>query len=226
MAALIAVLAAAFLLLFYFTVISKLCNNRRNNNNNNRRNFLDSETTDPLSSSRVDSLVHDPTRSDTGLDDAFIRQITVFKFKREDKLIDGVECSICLNEFNEDENLRLMPNCEHAFHLPCIDTWLKSHSNCPLCRSSMNLVAPPLRSSSTSNNNSGVAALTVQRTNDAVLVIQNLENRLQRVVEANQGQRKVGKDCGDDIREEKKEKEVDDLLFWVIVNGALKTSGL
>uniref|UniRef100_N1QPX1 RING-type E3 ubiquitin transferase n=1 Tax=Aegilops tauschii TaxID=37682 RepID=N1QPX1_AEGTA len=25
--------------------------------------------------------------------------------------------------------------CGHAFHVPCIDTWLRAHVNCPLCRS-------------------------------------------------------------------------------------------
>ncbi|KAL2892629.1 RING-H2 finger protein ATL51 [Bienertia sinuspersici] len=164
MAALIAVLAAAFLLLFYFTVISKLCRRRRRNSNNNRL----------LNSHRVDSLIHDPTRPETGansgLDDSFIRQITVFKFRRSDNLIDGTECAVCLSEFNEEENLRLMPNCEHAFHIPCIDEWLKSNSNCPLCRSSMNPVPPP-PPPPRSATATGAAALRVQSTNDAVLVI-------------------------------------------------------
>uniref|UniRef100_A0A6N2L204 RING-type E3 ubiquitin transferase n=1 Tax=Salix viminalis TaxID=40686 RepID=A0A6N2L204_SALVM len=46
----------------------------------------------------------------------------------------GTECSVCLNEFRDDETLRLLPKCSHAFHIPCIDTWLGSHTNCPLCR--------------------------------------------------------------------------------------------
>ena len=28
----------------------------------------------------------------------------------------------------------LLPKCNHAFHISCIDTWLRSHTNCPLCR--------------------------------------------------------------------------------------------
>ncbi|XP_076903594.1 RING-H2 finger protein ATL51-like [Bidens hawaiensis] len=46
---------------------------------------------------------------------------------------DGM-CSICLCEFEEDEELRTLPECLHSFHVPCIDMWLCSHSNCPICR--------------------------------------------------------------------------------------------
>ncbi|KAK4836521.1 hypothetical protein QYF36_024245 [Acer negundo] len=43
-------------------------------------------------------------------------------------------CSICLSEFNDGEPIRLLPECLHSFHVPCIDMWLVSHSSCPLCR--------------------------------------------------------------------------------------------
>ncbi|KAL0459414.1 UNVERIFIED_CONTAM: RING-H2 finger protein ATL1 [Sesamum latifolium] len=33
--------------------------------------------------------------------------------------------------------LRVLPKCSHAFHLDCIDVWLLSNSNCPLCRSTI-----------------------------------------------------------------------------------------
>ncbi|KAF1001522.1 hypothetical protein AG4045_000284, partial [Apium graveolens] len=46
----------------------------------------------------------------------------------------GTDCSVCLTEFQDDETLRLLPKCNHAFHIPCIDTWLRSHTTCPLCR--------------------------------------------------------------------------------------------
>ncbi|KAI4296410.1 hypothetical protein L6164_036370 [Bauhinia variegata] len=70
----------------------------------------------------------------TGLQESIISAITVCKYKKGEGLIDGTECSVCLSEFEEDETLRLLPKCSHAFHLPCIDTWLRSHTNCPMCR--------------------------------------------------------------------------------------------
>ncbi|XP_022988848.1 RING-H2 finger protein ATL5-like [Cucurbita maxima] len=69
-----------------------------------------------------------------GLPPAVINAIAICKFKTGEGLIDGTECSVCLSEFEEDETLRLLPKCSHAFHLPCIDTWLQSHTNCPMCR--------------------------------------------------------------------------------------------
>lgn len=43
-------------------------------------------------------------------------------------------CSVCLSEFNEGDEVRVLPGCAHVFHVLCIDKWLFSHSNCPLCR--------------------------------------------------------------------------------------------
>ncbi|KAK4765382.1 hypothetical protein SAY86_026472 [Trapa natans] len=69
-----------------------------------------------------------------GLDKSVIDSIAVFRYKAGEGLIDGTECPVCLNEFRDEDTLRLLPKCSHAFHVPCIDTWLQSHKNCPLCR--------------------------------------------------------------------------------------------
>ncbi|XP_066340204.1 E3 ubiquitin-protein ligase EL5-like [Miscanthus floridulus] len=47
---------------------------------------------------------------------------------------DDGSCAVCLAEFRDGETLRLLPRCGHAFHRGCIDTWLRAHVNCPLCR--------------------------------------------------------------------------------------------
>ncbi|XP_010260922.1 PREDICTED: RING-H2 finger protein ATL78 [Nelumbo nucifera] len=44
------------------------------------------------------------------------------------------ECVICLSEFAPGDRVRVLPKCNHGFHLRCIDKWLTSHSSCPTCR--------------------------------------------------------------------------------------------
>lgn len=50
----------------------------------------------------------------------------------------ALECAVCLNEFEDDETLRLIPKCDHVFHPECIDAWLQSHDTCPVCRADLN----------------------------------------------------------------------------------------
>ncbi|KAL5984257.1 RING-H2 finger protein atl8 [Asimina triloba] len=44
------------------------------------------------------------------------------------------DCAICLTEFADGDEIRVLPQCGHGFHVGCIDTWLGSHSSCPSCR--------------------------------------------------------------------------------------------
>ncbi|KAJ4775883.1 RING-H2 finger protein ATL2 [Rhynchospora pubera] len=44
------------------------------------------------------------------------------------------ECAVCLAEFKDGDKARVLPRCQHHFHVDCIDTWFQSHANCPLCR--------------------------------------------------------------------------------------------
>lgn len=44
------------------------------------------------------------------------------------------ECVICLSDFAAGDRVRLLPKCNHGFHVRCIDKWLNSHSSCPKCR--------------------------------------------------------------------------------------------
>ncbi|XP_047336278.1 RING-H2 finger protein ATL78-like [Impatiens glandulifera] len=44
------------------------------------------------------------------------------------------ECAICLSEFTTGERIRILPKCNHGFHVRCIDKWLNSHPSCPTCR--------------------------------------------------------------------------------------------
>lgn len=45
----------------------------------------------------------------------------------------GGTCTICLEDFTEDEMVFLLP-CRHLFHGACVNEWLKRHGNCPNCK--------------------------------------------------------------------------------------------
>ncbi|XVE90350.1 hypothetical protein DITRI_Ditri20bG0070300 [Diplodiscus trichospermus] len=169
--AVIGILASAFILVSYYTIISKYCRRRRQDHTSLEFN------------ENRDEMDHDGWQATSdGLDEALIKSITVCKYKKGDGFIDGSDCSVCLSEFQENESLRLLPKCNHAFHVPCIDTWLKSHSSCPLCRANIasanslpNQEAPPATTQEVPRNVS-VSAFEYQQRNDAISVIQDLES--------------------------------------------------
>ncbi|RWW20342.1 hypothetical protein GW17_00015562 [Ensete ventricosum] len=74
---------------------------------------------------------------DAGVDQSFIDTLPVFQYRSVVGLKDPFDCAVCLCEFEAADELRLLPKCSHAFHVQCIDTWLLSHSTCPLCRRSL-----------------------------------------------------------------------------------------
>ncbi len=88
---------------------------------------------------------------DAGVEQAFIDTLPVFAYGSIRGLKDSADCAVCLNEFGEDDRLRLLPKCNHAFHLSCIDTWLLSNSTCPLCRRSLLPDDPPAAAASSSS---------------------------------------------------------------------------
>ncbi|KAL0719919.1 hypothetical protein Bca4012_069243 [Brassica carinata] len=75
-----------------------------------------------------------------GLDVSVVETFPTFVYSevKTQKLGKGeLECAICLNEFEDDETLRLLPKCDHVFHPHCIDAWLEAHVTCPVCRANL-----------------------------------------------------------------------------------------
>ncbi|TKY58294.1 putative RING-H2 finger protein ATL12 [Spatholobus suberectus] len=70
----------------------------------------------------------------SGIDRQVIETLPFFRFSSLKGSKQGLECTVCLSQFEDTEILRLLPKCKHAFHMNCIDRWLESHSSCPLCR--------------------------------------------------------------------------------------------
>lgn len=111
----------------------------------------------------------------TGLKKSILRKIPIFVYGSDrdvsgSGIKPGSECPICLGEFVDGEKVRVLPKCNHGFHVSCIDTWLGSHSSCPNCRHS--LLDAAVGSSKAvgvavrSNDGGGLAASTVEPPQD------------------------------------------------------------
>ncbi|KAJ7977261.1 putative Ring finger protein [Quillaja saponaria] len=128
----LSILAIACLLVSYLVLVNKCCSNWHQFNMSRWFSMSRAQQNeDPF-------IALSPTLWNRGLDESVIREIPSVQFIKgegEEKSLSG--CIVCLNEFQEQDMLKVLPNCSHAFHLDCIDIWLQSNSNCPLCRSSI-----------------------------------------------------------------------------------------
>ncbi|KAH7292650.1 hypothetical protein KP509_29G079200 [Ceratopteris richardii] len=84
-----------------------------------------------IDSKGLDSIKGDPSQASKDENNAG----PVVHHSREWKCLS--ECAICLSDFKEQECIRMLPKCQHCFHKECIQSWLGSHSTCPLCRSNL-----------------------------------------------------------------------------------------
>ncbi|KAL6500862.1 Ring-H2 finger [Orobanche hederae] len=86
---------------------------------------------------------HDSTATATqpaaasGIDERVLRTIPILTFSAVRRgsvdIRDG--CVVCLGELEDEDEVRLLPNCQHALHVACIDQWFAAHASCPVCRS-------------------------------------------------------------------------------------------
>ncbi|XP_051120882.1 RING-H2 finger protein ATL13-like [Andrographis paniculata] len=102
---------------------------------------------------------------DAGVDQSFIDALPVFDYKAIIGVKDPFDCAVCLCEFDAQDKLRLLPKCSHAFHMDCIDTWLLSHSTCPLCRAT--LLSSDFPPNTNSNSNCPPLLLVLQSAGDS-----------------------------------------------------------
>nr|ABR17075.1 unknown [Picea sitchensis] len=130
MAIIIVVLLSAFFFMGFFSIYVRRCAGEDDSFRASRQGARGANA----QARRQDDGTH-------GLDRAVIESFPVFSYdlvkglKAQTK--ETLECAVCLNEFEDDEQLRLLPKCSHAFHPECIDMWLFSHTTCPVCRTSL-----------------------------------------------------------------------------------------
>lgn len=128
MAIIIIVLISAFFFMGFFSIYVRRCGG----------------SGDTLSGARNGSARARSRRAaNRGLDQAAIDTFPTFAYSEVKNLKLGkgtLECAVCLCEFEDEETLRLLPNCSHVFHPDCIDMWLSTHVTCPVCRSNLSAV--------------------------------------------------------------------------------------
>lgn len=90
---------------------------------------------DPSSSSSSASYNPSPRLANRGIKKKALKTFPTVSYSTEMKLPGlDTECVICLSEFANGDKVRILPKCNHGFHVCCIDKWLSSHSSCPKCR--------------------------------------------------------------------------------------------
>ncbi|XP_060210983.1 E3 ubiquitin-protein ligase RING1-like [Lycium barbarum] len=145
--ALIIVGTAVFLLGLYNFISTRWCND------NNHRDQSLQQSSRHVSHHNVNVNIVSSFR--------YMKELGVEVEANHDEKNNDYECAVCLSVFEEGEEVKQLPICKHSFHASCIDMWLYSHLDCPLCRSP---VEPPVlhRNSFTRQEESSRDGLIVQ----------------------------------------------------------------
>ncbi|CAN4096494.1 unnamed protein product [Withania somnifera] len=114
--ALIIVETAVFLLGLYNFIVTRWCNE------NNQTNQSLEQDTNQVRPNNLNMNI-----------------VSSSRYKKEElggvKNNEYCECAVCLSDLEEGDEVKQLPICKHSFHASCIDMWLHSHLDCPLCRS-------------------------------------------------------------------------------------------
>lgn len=86
-----------------------------------------------LSSTTNASPAEPPAAANKGVKKKVLRSLPKLT-ATEESAVKFSDCAICLSEFTAGDEIRVLPQCGHGFHVSCIDLWLRSHSSCPSCR--------------------------------------------------------------------------------------------
>ncbi|KAJ8646118.1 hypothetical protein MRB53_007866 [Persea americana] len=74
------------------------------------------------------------TPENKGLKKKVIRSLPKLSYNDAVKEKLPQDCPICLAEFADGDEVRVLPQCSHEFHAACVDMWLGAHSSFPTCR--------------------------------------------------------------------------------------------
>lgn len=110
-----------------------------------------------------------------GLEPSVLRALPVVIFRPEE-FKEGLECAVCLSELVEGEKARVLPICNHGFHVDCIDMWFHSNTTCPLCRNP--ITGPEIPSSADADTAERIRLSTSSSSSSS---FRSVEERLQQM---------------------------------------------
>ncbi|KAF5765234.1 putative transcription factor C2H2 family [Helianthus annuus] len=79
-----------------------------------------------------------PSATNKQIEKKFLEALLKFAYHSAKQEKHG-NCAICLKEYVDGDEIRVLPQCGHGFHIGCIDKWLDSHLSCLSCRPLANL---------------------------------------------------------------------------------------
>ncbi|XP_059669489.1 RING-H2 finger protein ATL51-like [Cornus florida] len=118
---LVGILAGAIIVATLHCVTMSWCRLRQSSNSTNQPQIA-----------RINRRVEAPSSSTSTNSSSTVNLITVYRYSKECR--ESSTCAVCLSEFTEGEEVRVLPECAHQFHALCVEMWLFSHPSCPLCR--------------------------------------------------------------------------------------------
>ncbi|EOA27799.1 hypothetical protein CARUB_v10023951mg [Capsella rubella] len=125
--AVIAIVAVpALVYALFFTVP---CSSSRRNSSSPRRSRSSSSSSEDVTVDITPPTTAETTTAAAAANDSDEK----FHKEKHSKEI-GNECTVCFEDYKDGEEIRRLSACKHAFHVKCIETWLKDHTNCPNCR--------------------------------------------------------------------------------------------
>ncbi|KAL9227440.1 hypothetical protein vseg_003128 [Gypsophila vaccaria] len=75
-----------------------------------------------------------------GMSPLDLKKLPCLEYKGTERGTCPMDCVVCLDSFNVGDKCRVLPSCDHWFHVHCVDTWLNKSPLCPLCRTTVKLV--------------------------------------------------------------------------------------
>ncbi|EAR90316.4 zinc finger, C3HC4 type (RING finger) protein (macronuclear) [Tetrahymena thermophila SB210] len=111
-------------------------NNSRQNNNNFGNLNLDVEN---MSYEQLLELENQMGKVHTGFTRQQIEALNIIEFDGSKMQNVDKSCSICQNDYEDKDKLRLLNPCLHLMHQQCVDQWLLQNKKCPICQTEVQI---------------------------------------------------------------------------------------